>query len=257
MVKKIRSLLVPYLIFILIYTILNCVGYIFVPSMFDNFHAFSLTDWLDHLFGVPFYSTPKYYEPFWFLRDLILLNVLTVALVPIVNRIRSTIIIPVMVVVWFLPLPPYIREPFVFFVIGMCFGKEKFFPALKSKTVSALLFVAAFGISYIPELSLLSRLATLIMSFAIISLSNSMVRFDGIRKWTELLIPFSFITYILHQHPLTLIQKLIAMKLNVDFTVAALLYFTLPFVIIGMCIVVASVFRKIAPKVYSVCVGNR
>lgn len=256
-IKKISSLLVPYAVFMILYTILNCVGYLVFPSMFDNFFNFRIVDWIDHLIGCPFFSNPKYYEPFWFLRDLFLLNILTVFLVPLIKKVSCYVIIPAMIILWLSPLPHHFRQSFSFFIIGMCLGKEKSFPTIKNVCVSGGLFVFLFIIASLSDIDFILDISTFMMAFALLSILNYYSTFGKIKQITELLIPYSFITYALHQHPLTLIQKMVVMKINPSIEETILLYFLLPFFVIGLCIVFALFIKRIAPSIYRICVGNR
>lgn len=57
-----------------------------MPGFFDDFRKFTAYDWLMHLFGIPFSTGPGFYGPFWFIRELLIFNILSFALVPAVKK---------------------------------------------------------------------------------------------------------------------------------------------------------------------------
>ena len=254
--KKIKTLVIPYFSFILLYTVMNMVCFHLAPGMFDDYTTFSFIDWFEHIIAVPFSKYPLYYEPLWFLRDLILLNVLLFILFPIVKKVSIYITIPLMVILELLPLPSNLRYAIAFFTIGMSLGNIKRMPVLNIKLTIPLM-ILCFGISVCASSSFADQIIVLPMAYAIISLSEHLVKNPKIAKATKLLIPFSFIIYLTHQHPITLVQKLLAMKLTMTASIATLFYFTLPVFIIIACCLFAIMVKKVMPKTYRFMLGSR
>ena len=130
--KKTKSLLIPYCIFILVYALISCFGSLVLPGFFDDFREFTAYDWLIRLFGIPFSSSPRFYGPLWFVRELFILNILSFAIVPVVKKTSGYVLFPVAMVVYFLPIPQIIRHSVVFFVVGIYFGFKKRIPIINN-----------------------------------------------------------------------------------------------------------------------------
>ena len=254
--KKMKTLAVPFVSWMLLYAAFNVGFYEIVPSMFDNYRTFTIGDWLQHLVGIPFVTSPDYYGPFWFLRDLIILNVFTFILVPITKVIPNEILILLMFLLEGLPLPSHCRYAIVFFVIGMVLGRRKSVPVLGAR-MTAEVFALCFLTAIFLDSNLVERLAVIPMALIIISVGELMVERPKVRTAVEVLMPFSFITYLTHQHPLTLMQKLIAMKCVLNTETITILYFVLPFVAISLCCVFSVCCRRWMPRIYNTLTGSR
>ena len=119
--KKIRSILVPLVLWNILWIIAEMIGHRFLPYRFENVADWTALRWLEALFGVPFLRDP-YYMPFWFLIDLFALNVLAPVIRWLCRRVPA-VYAAGLAVLWFLPLSYRIRIPFVFFSAG-CFFAE-------------------------------------------------------------------------------------------------------------------------------------
>lgn len=117
--KKVKSLVIPYCLFMLLYAVISCAGSLVLPQFFDDFRSFSAYDWLIHLVGIPFIEGPHFYGPLWFVVDLIVLNALSCFLIPAVNNSPGYILIPVLLILYFSPVSQFIRYPITFFLLGM------------------------------------------------------------------------------------------------------------------------------------------
>lgn len=227
-----------------------------VPSMFDNFTQFGIYDWFNHLIGIPFINNPLYYEPLWFLRDLIILNLLTFFLVPVVKHTKPIILILLMIIVQLLPIESHFRYSVAFFVIGMSLGKTKSVPIINVWFAIAM-FLSMFVCVTLVKSTFVHQFAILIFTYSIISIAEYLVRFNRIAEMSKKLIPFSFAIYLTHQHPLTFIQKFFVSYFSFSENLAVLLYFMLPVVIIIVCWIFACFFKQLLPKTYNVFLGNR
>ena len=255
--KRVKSLIIPYCLFILCYTILNCLGYIVIPSVFENFRTFSVKDWFRHLIGYPFWTRPIFYDPCWFLRDLILLNFLTIILFPVVKKTPLYILLPAMLVLWLLPIAQYFRSSFSFFITGMRFGFKKKIPVVCNPFLMVILFTIGFLFPIAVSGDHIMRIAVLAMTYLVLSISEKLISFARFRDYTRVLIPYSFPVYSLHGLLLSLTQRIIVSAYSVNFSLAVFLYFVLPLIIIALCIVFAIFWKKLFPEVYTVFVGGR
>ena len=83
--KKVKTLLLPYLLWILIYVMLEVVGNKVLPTAFSDVTKWSGVDWIKNLVGIPFVE-PPIYSPLWFVRDLFVLNLIAPVFELIINR---------------------------------------------------------------------------------------------------------------------------------------------------------------------------
>lgn len=254
--KKFRSLVIPYCVFILAYACISCLGALVMPGFFDDFRKFTAYDWLMHVFGIPFSTGPGFYGPFWFIRELLIFNILSFALVPAVKKIPGFLLIPAMIVVYFLPLTNQIRYSIPFFLTGMYFGTKKSIPILNYPIPLIVLFAAAFTVPVVLMGELPRRISIFLMAVSTIMISGKLIERDNIRRFARTAIPYSFPIYAMHEYPMVTTMRLLALK-HISLPAAVIAYFTVPFLVIGLCVCMAIVWRRLSPKTYAVCTGGR
>lgn len=254
--KKVRSLLVPYCLFILFYAVISFAGSLVFPSFFDNFKELTVTDWFYKLIGIPFVEGPQFYGPLWFIRDLFILNVFAFLLVPLVKKIPAYILMPAMALIFFLPLPDSTRYSIPFFLVGMFFGTKKRLPVLSHPA----LIIPVFGIAFILPMAIVSvytmKVAVLLMSVFVVSISQILAKNSTVTGYAKRLIVYSFPTYLLHEYPMTTMMRLIALK-GVPFPAPIIIYFVAPFFIVALCLLVGACWRRFLPKTFAVFFGGR
>jgi len=254
--KKVKSLLIPYLLFTVLYAVVSCIGSLALPRFFDNFKEFTANDWVMHLFGIPFVMPPAFYGPLWFVRELLIFNVASVILVPVVKKIPGYIVLPAMTVVYFLPLPQIMRYSIPFFIVGMVFGFKKSIPVITNRFYIAGLFVVGFAVPIIFEEEIVWKISVLLMAVFIITISEKLVVENNIRKAAKIAIQFSFPVYLLHEYPMTTTMRLLAMK-HISVPLATAAFLIVPFLIIALCIIVIIVWKRLLPKIYTIFTGGR
>lgn len=84
--KKVKTLLLPYLLWILIYVMLEVLGNKVWPTAFSDVTKWSGVDWIKNVVGTPFVE-PPIYSPLWFVRDLFVLNLMAPVFELIINRV--------------------------------------------------------------------------------------------------------------------------------------------------------------------------
>lgn len=254
--KKVKSLFIPYVLFTVLYAVISCVGSLVLPKFFDDFRQFTAYDWLINLTGIPFVDGPHFYGPLWFLRDLIVFNLLAFILVPIVKKVPNYILIPLMLILYFMPISQFIRYPIVFFVLGMCFGIKKKIPVISNIVVVIMVFLAAFILPIVFYTDWAWKISVLLMFVSIINISGKCAENIKLSEFANKLIPYSFPVYLLHEYPMTSAMKLIALKhLSIGINVA--IFLATPFLIIALCILVSYLWKRFLPKVFAVFFGGR
>jgi len=254
--KKFRSLVIPYLGFISIYAVVSCVGSLALPAFFDDFRKFTANDWLMHLFGIPFLKDPTFYGPLWFVRELIIFNLLSFVLVPVVKRIPGYLLIPAMMAIYFMPINRKTCYAITFFVMGLYFGLKKMIPIIKNAILIMVVSVAGFMIPVVFEGDLANEISILLLSISILSAAEKLIRNDKIKRMAQIAIPFSFPVYLLHEYLMTTITRLLALQ-HVSMPGAIAIFLVLPIPIIFLCICVAVLWKRISPKTYVMLIGGR
>lgn len=89
--KKVKSLLVPYLLWIMIYTFLEIAGNYALTRDFRDIINRTALEWMEKIIGIPFVTSPVY-APFWFVRDLFILNLAMPLLKFAVRKIPTLVI---------------------------------------------------------------------------------------------------------------------------------------------------------------------
>lgn len=258
--KKVKSLFIPYVLFTFLYAVISCAGSLVLPAFFDDFRKFTAYDWLIHLTGIPFVEGPRFYGPLWFLRDLIIFNLLSFVLVPFVKKVPNYIVIPLMLILYFMPISQFIRYPIVFFILGMCFGVKKCIPTVKNPILIAVIFLSAFVLPMIisPNIAwdISWKLSVLLMSVSIINVSGISTDNSRLCEIANKLIPYSFPVYLLHEYPMTTAMRLVALK-HLSIGINVCIFLAAPFLIIAVCILVAYLWKRLLPKVFAMFFGGR
>ncbi len=254
--KKFKSLVIPYCSFILIYALISMIGSLAMPRFFDDFRNFTAHDWLMHLFGIPFVIAPSYYGPLWFVRELMIFNILSIVLVPAVKKTPDYLLIPIMLIIYFLPISQIIRYSIPFFITGMCFGFKKRIPVPNQPAVLIILSVIGFVFPIALPGEIPWKISVFLMAVSIVSVSENLVGNEKVTKMAKAAIPFSFPIYLLHEYFMTTIIRLLALK-HISILLANIAFFVMPFLIIGLCVLIIIVWKRLAPRMYAVCTGGR
>lgn len=256
MIKKVKSLMIPYCLFIVFYALISCLGALVLPSFFDNFRQFSLFDWGVHICGIPFFEGPHYYGPLWFVRDLLILNVLSFIIIPISRIVPGYILIPLMLVVYFMPISQLIRYSIPMFVIGVYFGSKKKFPILINPFLVILLLCIGITLPVIVSGTISWMISVFIMGIVILSASELLVQNSIYDTMANKLISYSFPIYLLHEYPVTTLMRLLALW-HIPVSFAIFLFLIVPFIIITICIWIVSIWKKGFPKSFAFATGGR
>jgi surface polysaccharide O-acyltransferase-like enzyme len=265
--KRINSLLIPYLVAsFLIFIVEYVYGVIQWDLSLENFDLFIR----DVLF------TPISVQ-FWFLRDLMILVLLTPIIFKLVSQLELWIMVPVMVL-WLLDIeimPLFAGrhvitiETLSFFILGCYFSQhtyllEKLVNGMKNKTVFTVviiyLMLCVIRIVIEPDMAnwytnkyqinslIIQNMSIFIGVFLIIALSTKIINAKLLY-----LSQFTFFVYIFHLLPLSHLVGKITSYIISD---AYKFYLTFPVAVI--LVFISAVFcKKLMPRLYSVFSGGR
>lgn len=256
--KKVKTLLVPMILWNLIWIAAEALGHHFMPVRFDDVLSWSPADWLVSLFGVPFFKDP-YYMPFWFLVDLFALNILSPLIrilcekLPVLSGIAAAVL-------WFLPLVYRIRIPFVFFTAGCLLA---LYPDLSRKgkqlPAAVVYALAAAGVvlACVRYDDLTIKATVLMFLPAAARLCAAFAEKDTGRKIMRLCLPHLIVIYAVHGKVLMVLQQVWTRLVPLSSAALCAGYFVLPAVTVTGCLIFGWCLRKLFPHLSGWLTGGR
>lgn len=263
--KRIRSLLVPYIIwnviFVIWYMVLQNLPYIgvlikddmlcrvFQPNIFASLYE---------LFWIPANF------PLWFLRDLMIMVAVSPLLYFVIKYIK-----------WFAPLLFVLVSPFValhispFFLLGGCVAMHSSLEEISEKLIGGeKTFVAAaiyLGYSVVqiwmkehhPYVSFVVCLCGIITIWELYDWIESKLLLKSKLSSLKFALGYSFFIYLFHEPAFNIIKKLGLKVLGVHEWSLILLYLINPLIMCAIAIMVAKLLQRFTPKMYSILVGGR
>lgn len=270
--KKVRTLLVPYVIVttfwvVVFFAVLHipALGGLIQEDSFYNVRGWSAVDLLNAYLGL---GGPEYLPlvyPLWFVRDLLVLNLLAVALKWLVDRFPVLVLAALAVLtavnvqmIWFLSV-----QGLVFF----CLGYYAVRYGISLSSVKRLPFwplAALYGLSVAADCMLrgmpvqhLARAASIVLGLLFFARLSFMLR---PRAWRDRLLKVAgYVTavYFFHEPALTLLKKVAVRVLPQTPLWQLAQFFGIPAVVIGLCLVGGMAFKRVAPRLYGVVTGGR
>ena len=269
MTKKVRSLLIPYVIlitfWIVFYAIVQRIS--FLSSFFSQpeniVSNWNLLAWIDKYIG--FTGFPLVY-PLWFVRDLFVLNILAIFFKKLVDRFPKAVFLVLIATLIFnfkLNLFFMQEKNTVFFILGYYMVKYDFklesFNRIKMRYIIPLCALSVFVDVLTQDMSLhyLFRTASNIMCFLLL-LKISFLIIDGNKGDMLLKIgKYGFLVYLFHEMNMKILKKIMAVLLPANAYSYTFQYFSIPFIIIACCIILAILLEKYFPFVYKILTGAR
>lgn len=275
MKKRIKTLLIPYIILNSFWIVVFALGQhipqtkIFFNNQ-DNIVAnFTLFKWLQaYGIGAPY----PFLYPLWFLRNLLILNILAVLIKKIIDfapRISLTI---VCLMFLFLPAFPFNDFCYSIYVSDLCMWCLGYFVVKFKWNINKFdrnkgIFVA-FIILLIIRIALMGIGMPIVLRTLIsrIGIALSLVfwyscfskNINGkIQKLFLSLSGFNFGIYLFHEMNLTFAKKLIAKIFGVNFIIQFFQYIFLPFIIVALVIILCIVLKRFFPRLFAVLTGSR
>lgn len=256
--KKVKTLLLPYLLWILIYVMLEVVGNKVLPTAFSDVTKWSRVDWIKNLVGIPFVE-PPIYSPLWFVRDLFILNLIAPVFELIINKVPYYITLIIIGGGWYLPFPGYFRQAICFFMLGLFMGaiEAKNVKVFIIQKMSIFLFITfMLGIVVLPDNYYLTR-TRILMATALFCFTCIFVCKNREYKWLQLVASYSFWIYATHGKLLSIIQTLSTRALNQSDGIIIMEFLIFPVIVILICITLGSTIHKLYPNIYSALTGGR
>lgn len=275
--RKVSTLLIPYLI-------CNTI-WIAIFFLFQQFEAtriyftapdslvgsFGLVDWLDAYFCINLRIEP-FLGPFWFIKDLFILNIFAVLIKKIVDRFPKIvlgIILVLLFIPWWVPYPVnlfHFDKQALYFILGYYFVKYQIsFETISKKVpmkwvaIAYILLVLADSFLRYTSFYYVHVLGVLVGLLFWIRVSGPLA---GIKSrpvvWTlDIMASSVFVIYAFHEYTLHIIEKLASRILPQGEIFLVIQFFALPLLVIAGCVAFKVAFQKTLPRVYHVVTGNR
>lgn len=276
--KKLSSLLVPYVIWILIYAFyvagLKLIVLKVVPQLInhpeDTCLNWTAGEWLHKFFGYPSDNGdtfPGFAIQFWFVRDLLILVVLSPVLKWLAKKIPLALA-AIVSILYFSPLQAFfVSDQALFFYVAGLFWGIKDFPLFKkidriSWKEAGLLFLLCFVCTFTFAGGTGSPLYWLSVIFSCViflKLSLFIVNRPKLFSLASYLAGFSFFLYAIHMPALlNLVDKIWLHFLPMKNTFFALLeYFGVSVIVITTGTGIGIALNKICPSLFCVMNGGR
>ncbi|WP_026506358.1 acyltransferase family protein [Butyrivibrio sp. MC2013] len=273
--KKIRSLLVPYFIINTFWIVFYaCVQLSPSLKVFFSNPDKIVADWglLEYLDAYLGFGTSNavhlIYGPLWFVRNLFVLNIFAPVIKKIIDKapvLTAAALLVLIVASWFIKGSSYTVTSIVYFAAGYYLVKYDIHfrdinkvnkPAVAAVYVSLIpLFFLSKGLFVHKVIKLLVIWVGLVFwtlaSATVISFRG------GLLKLLELVYRYSFPIYIFHQIPTTILEKILITLFPETVLFMVLGYFATAIMILCYCIGLSMALERWTPGIYGLLTGGR
>ncbi|PRD56485.1 acyltransferase family protein [Sphingobacterium gobiense] len=269
--KKIRTLLIPYLLWnliliVAIYVKYHLFAYFGLGSPANNAAdraALVENSGYNLLWGMPINF------PLWYMRDLICMTLISPFFYLVFKylRIYGLLLLAVFYfTVHHTDIPGFSSTAVFFFGVGAYFAQHQKNPLLLSEGIKSQLLLLAAVLLLICTLlngtvyhEYVLRLFVPIGAVALINIFDIINKKEGVRNVLAKLAPTSFFIYVAHE--VYIINWLkggwASLAINTSGWGKLLGYFIVPLLCIGVCIGLYSILKKISPALLGILTGGR
>lgn len=262
--NKLRTLLIPYLIWnsfwILAFILLQNWSFTapFLSGSNTNLMQSSVPEWFE-LYGVG-YSLPFPLDyPLWFMRDLIIVTLFF----PIIGKIAGKFAKPLLICSIALLLAPInfpLKYAILWFCLGACIVNLQIHITILDRIAMwkfSLFYVSCAFITLITKHTTIDTVFILVGIVYWVRVSKCIFDFKKTRNIFIKLSEWTFIIYATHEWTLTSLKRICLKLLPTEPIWLLIEYLALPIIVITGCSIVGAIFKKIAPKLYSISTGAR
>lgn len=273
--KKLKTLIVPYFLWITLYILAYFVGQtlpltkIYFANSGRMIREMSAIDFLGAYVG--YVGNGLFVNALWFLKELIILNLLASAIKQLVDKFPRFIFF-IIVLLWvFDGTPIYFglnNQSICFFILGYYVVKYNMRMSTLDK-IPVVEIILIYGISISLEyyyyltgndLRAPARSFTTVIGIVLlIQMSGKICRAADtkIPEWIQTIATYSFFVYASHDFVQTMIKKISSNLLVQSDFVQLFEYFLTPIFTCAICIFVGAIIQKYAPALYSLLSGSR
>jgi len=275
--KKIHSLAIPYVAWIIIYTIYTIGAKLlllkFAPSIVENpgktVFTWELKDWISHIIG---FSSAQGGNPFsagqfWFVRDLFIFSILTPVIIKILQICPVLLFFAVTLFSLFgnFRFDDHLPSAIFYYICGLCCGifKIRFFTIIDKCSWGELIFLFLF--CFLGKYFFLEKLSVLLW-FEILFSCLLVIKLSGVIRSNKILFSrlkylsgFSFFIYAVHMPFLmTIVQKVWLRIFPINsFPSSILEYFGVSMLVVCLSLLMGIFLSKCCPLLFKWLNGGR
>ncbi len=280
--KRVRTLALPYILWLGIYLIFSYVLRPVISSLLSSSPITSnmeilnwnIKDWILQLFGygqylgfdVP-YNIPLIASQFWFVRDLMILVLISPVLVYLIKRFPIGTFIFINVLHFSgIQIHFVIDYALYFYTLGLFWGIYDFDLFKKIDKISWVEIITLFVLALVGEKclssekqALLNKIRIILSGILFLKLSALIIKNEKVFSMSKYFAAFSFFLYAIHMPVLlTLLQKIwiriLPMK-NPFFCLFEYFGVTIIVILVGTAFGIA--LKKVCPKFFALLTGGR
>ena len=271
--KKIHTLLIPYFLLITIDVIFHfCIlrQLPFLKSQIvhpeNDIMNWGVMQWLDAYTGI--LKTYPRIGPLWFMRDLFVLNVLSVVFVRMIDKFPKSVFV-ILLLIWLTAPEPDVAilkpslQSLCFWGLGCLFVREKISLDVVDKLNSWVICAVYFALIVADVLTqdmlvhLTIHRASVLVGIVFWYRFATRITNHNFKKHVLLLSGFNFGIYVFHA-PILGYARRACYKIFPATAISQILqYICLAFVLIAFCVMISVFLRKYFPRFYGVITGDR
>lgn len=262
--KRIKTLLVPYVIWSIICILLFGVLQVLIPSLTETSKSivkYTFNDYLNE-----FIINPSLAYQLWFIRDLFVVSILSPIIFILLKHLKILLIIFLLLIsIYFWYIGFLSITSLTFFSLGMymaMFHKSEVEYIFSNRIywiIPLLWIIFNIIITYTKYESSIIFLLNKLVGIMAIWISYDLLYHDYIKRWLSIdVFSYAFLIYLMHEPTLTLCKKVYINTIGVTTTISSLLfYFICPFALISIIIFIGKILKKRLPRAYRVLTGSR
>lgn len=270
MKKKLKTLGLPYLVLNALW-----IGIFFVaqalPFTRDYFSGggniiknWGIREFCDAFLG--YSDCYPFLYPLWFLRDLLVLNLLSKILWKLIDK-APNVMLAAALILWLT-----VESTGIFFldIQGLCFWSlggilvRKNIQLQRIDKTSLLLLTVGYLLLGIVDMatkelqiSILLHRAFLIFGVVYWFAFTKLLTGEKIKPSVLRLSKYSFSVFLFHEFTVTIVRKLAAKVFPISALSQLLQYICLPLLVVGLCILASICLKKWLPKIHCLLIGGR
>jgi surface polysaccharide O-acyltransferase-like enzyme len=275
--KKTRGLLIPYVLmnslWIVFFLITKKIPVLsgFFNTQASDIYNWSIRGWINAYLGID--SLPVLGQT-WFLRDLFVINLLSVLLKKIIDRL-PIIWISLLSIIWIInfEIPVFCISIRSIYFFSLGYYIVKYNVSMNSiRKISTQMIAIAFSVLAVVDTvfhlyvekqgitlfvgNLAHQMMILVGIIWLIKIAFNLQKLEGNAIYDKLM-RYNFSIYLFHEFALTISRKTVIKIFGAKPVVQLLGYFVLPLVVICASVLLAIALEKKLPAVYDLLTGKR
>ena len=263
--KKIKNLLVPYIIFISLYIMIFFVAQSipFTSIYFSNadniIRNWGVLEWVDAYIGKINRNVP-FNVALWFVRDLFVLNILSIPIQRVVNKYPKHVFL-LIVIIWIYnwPTPVVDNQAIVFWVLGILIIKYNYRINLIDNFNWILIILPALFfmvLDCVYKTTMIHQISIILYMIIVVKASKYLATVEMGKRILSLS-KYNFFIYAFHLVVLITFIKFCGHFIPQYPFVEFLEYVASPFFTALICIITAKIIINLTPDLYNLITGSR